>query len=134
MKERIAILLNIIIQIIFIVYFNSIEGIDVFKLLLLIITPMLLSVIFILFINLNSQRVYWKIFVYTLPNLAFNIMIVMFVQSRVAEILGDSLKYNSTNIKVSASSSPYASLILLIAVSVGLHYTVGQAKLAISRK
>lgn len=126
--------MSTIVQIIFVVFFMMTESMDVIRLLIYMLSPMLLSALLIFFIELNREKIYMKLFIYALPNIIFSIIMTVFVQARIDEILKESLKYQSANLEISANNSPYTSLLLILVVSIGLHYVVGQAKLSLSRK
>jgi len=133
MKSKLIILISVLIQILFSILFFFFKELDVIRLLFLVFTPMLLSAGLILLIKPNKQQFYLKLLLYSLPNLVFNIVMTFFVHSRLDEILRASMKYETTNLQISQSNSPITSLMLILAVSVGMHYLAGQVKLSLSR-
>lgn len=133
MKSKLILLISILIQILFSILFFFFKEMDVIRLLILVLSPMLLSAGLVLLIKPNKQQFYLKLLIFSLPNLVFNIVMTFFVHSRLDEILRASLKYETTNLQISQSNSPIASLMLILAVSVGMHYLAGQVKLSLSR-
>jgi len=133
MKSKLILLISVLIQILFSILFFFFKEMDVIRLLILVLSPMLLSAGLVLLIKPNKQQFYLKLLIFSLPNLVFNIVMTFFVHSRLDEILRASLKYETTNLQISQSNSPIASLMLILAVSVGMHYLAGQVKLSLSR-
>ena len=134
MKNKGIFLISCIIHAVALILFIFLERkIDVFGILGLVFIPFLISLVICL---LGQQRdskkdptthsthsKNWGL-VYSIPNVVYLSVSSYMISKNIDEILASSLKYESEQLNVSTSNSPWLGFFMLLIMTIVLHYAI----------